>query len=267
MSFNRFLFLWVLILSVVLLFVTLQTQPKSAPPPPLKLNHYLCDISDSAATATLNILLPVEAMVAPLANNFCHSKLIGENYNRVEMTWLPRDQWRPQDLFSQSYQVIASRPRIMESLLKDYQLYYQPAIALGTYSIYLFSNRENPQLSAEFFESVRFGILKDRHSLSSYQLPISTIKKSGADLSRVTLVEYESYEKLMQAVYDRQIDTAFLVGIPAFLHKLADRSKILITDSAPAGYWYFSNAFAEQYSNSALQPLFDLSALTAGKPQ
>ncbi len=194
--------------------------------------------SESADLPLFRVLSVVDNGAQAFARQLCDSSVMGQYYSAVEVHWRPRSELSARDIVEERYDLFWSRDRRVQSLVPNFDQYYQTVARLPDYSVAWFSLQQTPALTPEYFYSHSIGLLEDMQSNSHFLMPLMHLKELGVDLTRTRIRYYPNYHALQQAFWSGDVD---LISDSDWLQEMTgDRPlfRTLIDNHASMGRWY-----------------------------
>ncbi len=174
----------------------------------------------------------------PLSQRLCRSDVMSSFYGTVETLWQQRGKLSARDIVEERYDLFWNRDRRVQSLVPNFDQYYEPLLTLPDYRVLWFSQSEAPQLTPEYFLARKVGLLEDMESNSHFLLPLNQLKELGVDVSSLHIVYYASYHLLEDAFWRGEVD---LISDGEWLWDKAGERQLystLIDDASTMGNWY-----------------------------
>lgn len=171
------------------------------------LNHYQCaTAAESAQLPVFRILMPTNTQALRIAQSLCRAPGFARHFSAVDISWQARDQLKARDLLEGRFNLIWQRSSILAGLYPGYSDTYKPFERLPNYDIYWLSQRDKPQLTAEYFAGKTLGFLNDDQSWSSLQLPLAQLEQHNIQLEPAQRRFYPDRFALYQAFMRGEVD-------------------------------------------------------------
>ncbi|AFT71200.1 Putative membrane protein [Alloalcanivorax dieselolei B5] len=224
------------------------------------LHVYRCQTAGGHATDTFHILTVTNYGAQALADRLCASPTLSRQFAAVEISWQPRGQLSGGDLVEDRFDLLWNRERVLKGLLSNYQDYYRQVQRTPRYSVYWLSNKDKPQLSADYFAGKRLGLLRDQASQSGFQSPLGQLHAAGIDAKALDIHYFIDRDSQYRAFLSGEVD--LISGVPRAgdLTIPADH-RLLITDQAPSGAWFLHRRHPRALRCDVLQALTVLQPL------
>ena len=173
--------------------------------------HYQCDTVAVGEPAQVNKprfhFLAVSSLYADkIAEQLCHSAAIAARYSGVTVSWKPRWLLSPSEVLNEEYDLIWSRENALRGLVPNYRDYYSLLLNFDNYSVSWFSKGTTPELSQDYFNDKRVGILQDTLSQTHHLLPLVSLKNANIQLAEGQLVTFDDASSLYAAFARGQVD-------------------------------------------------------------
>ncbi len=223
----------------------------------INLNQLSCQVDVSIGDKTFRIYTPSDWQAEAMAAFFCESVLTGSDYARVELSWKPREHLTPDDLLSQHFDLLFSRPRVLNGLAPDTQSLYQETLVLPAYTIYLYGHIPIYQLSSATLYKRNIGLLDDKRSQSGFLVPEIELKKRGVVLNDSETKWFNHRADLVEAFVKNQVDFIPAIGIEPELTDWPPEQRFELKTIPSAGSWYLSRALSQALRCEASQSLLE----------
>ncbi len=229
-------------------------------------NNYFCDTgaSDNKPTFRILDLFKVEARL--IADTLCNDQVIAQQFKRVEVSWVRRDQTDFRNIFEQRYHLLIAKPELLKRFNNDVSGY--SAIAhYDNYSSRLIALDSQPQLSAEYFHGKSLGLIDDPNSLSGYQIPKRALKEADIDESTMEIVYFKSHSEIMRALGRRELDLIAAHRPAGTKTTVAENEKsLLLQDQLPGPRWYLHPDLIETRVHCQTTAILSRVALSSPTP-
>lgn len=222
---------------------------------PINLNQLSCQVADSSGNKTFRIYTPSNWKAQEMAALFCDSVLVGSDYSRLELSWKPRERFTSDDLLAQHFDLLFSRPRVLNGLVPDSQSLYEQALVLPAYTIYLYGHIPIRRLASATLYKRTIGLLDDKRSQSGFLIPEVELKKRGVKLSAENTRWFHHRNDLVRAFIDRDVDFIPAIGIEPELVSWSSEQRIALKTIPSAGSWYLSHSLSDALKCSISQSL------------
>ncbi|WP_353498264.1 hypothetical protein [Vibrio sp. CB1-14] len=209
---------------------------------PLNLNQLSCNVIKPIGDQTFRIYTPSDWQANELTTFFCESVLIGSDYAHVELSWKPRENISSDDILSQQFDMLFSRPRVLNGLLPDHETFYQQGLILPPYTVYLYAHIPINRLSAATLYKRNIGLLDDKRSQSGFLIPEVELRKRGVTLDNTNTHWFHHRNDLINAFTSKSVDFIPAIGIEPELTGWPEGQRIELKTIPSAGSWYISNA-------------------------
>jgi hypothetical protein len=205
------------------------------------LNHYQCATSTkSSQLPVFRILIPTNAQAVTIAQSLCRAPALARHFSHVDISWQARDQLKARDLLEGRFNLIWQRSSILVGLYPGYGDSYKRFELLPSYDIYWLSQRDKPQLSAEYFAGKTLGFLNDDQSWSSLQLPLAQLEQHGIHLAPEQRRFYPDRISLYQAFMQGEVD--LISGLRWIGEReIPSEHRQLIAANLSIGDWYLKH--------------------------
>ncbi|WP_112480040.1 hypothetical protein [Vibrio variabilis] len=240
-----------LLSTCTLLFMPFSLVPSSA----LNLSQLSCLVSNASGDKTFRIYTPTDWQANELMSYFCESVLAGDEYARVELSWKPREHINSEDILSQQFDMLFNRPRVLNGLLPDHQAFYEQALILPAYTVYLYAHIPLQNLSSATFYKRSLGLLDDKRSQSGFLIPEIELRKKGITLDNNNTRWFHHRNDLVSAFLSGRVDFIPAIGIEPELSKWPRENRIELKTIPSAGSWYLSNALPKAIKCKTSQSL------------
>ena len=194
--------------------------------------------SDDHSLPLFRVLTVVDNGAQAFARRLCSSLIMRQHYSGVEVQWRPRSELSARDIVEERFDLFWNRDRRVQSLVPNFEQYYQTVARLPDYAVAWFSLQQTPQLTPEFFYARSVGLLEDMQSNSHFLMPLMHLKALGVDLTRTRIRYFPNYHALQQAFWSGEVN---LISDADWLQDMAgDRVlyRTLIDSHASMGRWY-----------------------------
>ncbi|MCQ8878004.1 hypothetical protein NQT69_08350 [Pseudoalteromonas shioyasakiensis] len=171
-----------------------------------QLNTYECKVAASQGELDFNLYIPSNWHVFSLADELCRNTLKGSVYNKVMISWQPRDTFSSELIMKQTFNVMLYREHALTGLLPNWQDFYQHALDLPNYQLYWFSHQDNIAITPEFFAHKHVGLLADKKSATGYLSPLSEMSQAGINLPAQQIHLYPNREALIDDFLKEKLD-------------------------------------------------------------
>ncbi len=222
---------------------------------PINLNQLSCQVDASVGDKTFRIYTPSDWQAEAMAAFFCESVLSGSDFARVELSWKPREHFTSDDLISQRFDLLFSRPRVLNGLAPDTQSLYEETLVLPAYTIYLYGHIPIYQLSSATLYKRSIGLLDDKRSQSGFLVPEIELKKHGVVLNNSETKLFNHRADLVEAFVEKQVDFIPAIGIEPELTDWPTEQRFELKTIPSAGSWYLSKALNQTLRCEASQSL------------
>jgi ABC-type phosphate/phosphonate transport system substrate-binding protein len=173
-----------------------------------------------------------------LAEQLCASPAISARYNRVEVSWMHRDQLDLREIVNQSYQVLLAKPELLQRLTETHATAYASLASYQEYVSQLISTKTTPALNNDYLAGKRLGLLDDPNSLSGYQIPKAAMQRAHIDESAVTIVFFKSHADLHRALFVGQVDVIASYSAAYFRDDLVTTKRLDLQRGLSGMQWY-----------------------------
>lgn len=221
----------------------------------LTLYQLSCNVAESTGDKTFRIYVPSDWQAKELTDHFCGAVLRGSRYAHVELSWKPRSSITSDDILSQQFDLLFSRPRVLTGLLPDHETFYQQGLILPPYTIYLYAHIPMNRLSMATLYKRNIGLLDDKRSQSGYLIPEVELRKRGVELDDTNTHWFHHRNDLVAAFMSKSIDFMPAIGIEPELAGWPQDQRIALKTIPSAGSWYFSNALSNSIKCAASESL------------
>jgi hypothetical protein len=180
-----------------------------------------------------------------LAEQLCASPAISARYNRVEVSWMHRDQLDLREIVNQSYQVLLAKPELLQRLTETHATAYASLASYQEYVSQLISIKSTPSLSNNYLAGKRLGLLDDPNSLSGYQIPKAAMQRAHIDESAVTIVFFKSHADLHRALFVGQVDVIASYSAAYFRDDHVATKRLDLQRGLSGMQWYLHPALVD----------------------
>lgn len=138
---------------------------------------YNTGLKPAATGRVFKLYLPTNWQVAALANRLCRDTLVGSEFDRVFISWQPRESLTSQDILTGNWQMMWNRDHALSGLVPNWNEFYGVLLTLPSYGIYWFSQQQDIELNRGFFAGKKIGLLADNKSMSGYLAAMSQLNQ------------------------------------------------------------------------------------------
>ena len=212
------------------------------------------DESISVQRHVFQAYVPTNWQAKQFADILCTDTLVGSEYDAVSVSWQPRESITSQDILTHKWQMMWNRDHALSGLVPNWDSFYAVLLQLPSYPIYWFSQQQNIEITPSYLAGKHIGLLADSKSLSGYLAAMSQLNQHGIEVAMLTNATppaqssvptihlYPNRHELVQDFIHAKLDLIPDVGVEPILSAWPSDQKLLITDSAPMGNWYISQA-------------------------
>ncbi|MEX0739906.1 MAG: hypothetical protein WD071_11250 [Pseudohongiella sp.] len=196
--------------------------------------QYRCS-TGLASGPELRILSVIPTYAAEMAQKLCRSPAISEEFASVKVSWKPRTLLSTADLVNQRYDVIWNRHHFLTGLMPDFDEHYDTLLHYDNYSVFWLSLNNTPQMTAEYFQGKRIGLLADDSSHTHNLLPLTSLATIDTLGENYVPVYFANTGSLYDSFYRGELDL-----ITGGLNLAIDRPvfRTLVDNSATAATFF-----------------------------
>lgn len=199
-----------------------------------------CEFIANPNGATLRILDAVYKENLGLMDSWCHASEIGQHFGAIELRSVHRDHIDLRQLYESRYDLILAKPELIAGLGRagSRGAEYELLAHYPDYGSQLVSLQGRPELSRDWLQGRRLGLLDDPNSVSAYQIPMAALRRAGLE-DVPTFVYFRSYRQLYAALFEGEIDV-----IPALLSEEGPDSRLqlppglVLEETIPGPAWF-----------------------------
>lgn len=199
-----------------------------------------CEFITNPDGPPLRILDAVYKENLGLMDSWCHTSEIARHFGSIELRSVHRDHIDLRQLYESRYELVLAKPELIAGLGRvgtrgaDYELLAH----YPDYGSQLVSLKGRPELSRDWLEGKRLGLLDDPNSVSAYQIPMAALRRAGLE-AVPTFLYFRSYRQLYTALFEGRIDV-----IPALLSEEGPDSRLqlppglVLEETIPGPAWF-----------------------------
>ncbi len=202
------------------------------------LYQFECSIAGARPSSkTFAVYFPSDWKTREIGQNLCSELLVGSDFGRVLVSWAPRETIVTDTLLSKQYQLLWNRPHVLKGLLPGYQELYAQLEPLSDYDIYWFSNDADFEISQQYLDNHRLGLLADSKSQSGHQIPLTEINQRNLRINSENLIYYPNRELLVEDFLLGKIDLMPNVKLLPPLQDWPENKQRKIATSSMGGWF------------------------------
>ncbi|HEB26173.1 MAG TPA: hypothetical protein ENI05_00145 [Porticoccus sp.] len=212
-------------------------------------NSYQCETVAGSASRPEQIFRILDLFILDadsLANALCQDPAFAQRYTQVNVSWMHRDQIDLRSLFNQQYELIFSKPELLNHLAEGVSDNYLALAKHADYASQLIALNTVPQLSNDYFRGKRLGLIDDPLSLSGYQIPKAALKKADIDDTLYEVISYKSHDLLHRALLLGEIDVMASFAPIGSVQNTTARKSLLLQEKLLGPRWYLQSELLEQ---------------------
>jgi hypothetical protein len=182
------------------------TDSRLAPAPTVLYNTYLCTVPHKKKGESLQILAYGPGQAMRLVNALCRDPAVQSRYREVHATWRREHIDESKVVFDQQFDLLAAKPESIEREDLSIVNSYVPIARYADNTSRFVSLRSKPELTQQYFDGKRLGLIESPQSVSGHLLPRQRLRNAGIDASRMTLLYFGDHIQLYRALIEGDVD-------------------------------------------------------------
>jgi hypothetical protein len=174
--------------------------------PSIEYNTYRCSTRTIDNERVLHVMENQDASSEKLADDLCASKVVADLFGAVEVRWQHHLRADIRNLYEQRFDLGVGRPQKIETPEVKVIANYIPIAGYPDFDSYLIAKQDQPELSAEYFQGKRLGLIHDTNSIAGYQIPRRALANAVIDPSVVQITYYRNHQELRKALMAGEVD-------------------------------------------------------------
>lgn len=166
---------------------------------------YRCLTGLTSSGDSFRILDAVYTGDTLLADRLCGNAVFTTTYNSVEVQREQRDAVDLRSIYELSYDLVLSKPELMERANSGDLPGYQLIAKFPAYGSQLVALDGLPRLERSYFAGRTLGLLDDPNSISGYQIPKAALRREGLD-GAIDIIYFKTHRQLFEALYAGTVD-------------------------------------------------------------
>lgn len=173
---------------------------------------YRCLSSAKDDGPTFRVLDAVYSGHTTLIDTLCKNETLAQSYGAVEVQRVHPDNIDLRSIYELRYGLILAKPELMNRTDILEGRGYRLVAGYPDYGSQLIALDGVPELTREYFDGKKLGLIDDPNSISAYQIPKAVLQSHQLDKKVLNIIYFKSHRQLYEALYAGQVDViAFML--------------------------------------------------------